>query len=152
MNAKALNRNTRAGTAAGLSLVIVTAILLMLAGGYAAAYDGDVDFSAPYLTVDPETGKLITVDPKAQPQQPQHQADGSGTAQNPTAPGGTGTADAMPAQTAPAAQTDVEAGTDSAAFLVYALGGLVVLIGVAAAVRAGRRRQTVPSGESGESV
>ncbi|NIN35095.1 MAG: hypothetical protein GTO60_08430 [Gammaproteobacteria bacterium] len=35
------------------------------------AYDGDVDYSAPYITVDPETGKLVTIDPKAQPQ-PQH--------------------------------------------------------------------------------
>ncbi|MGK0297804.1 MAG: hypothetical protein ACI9XC_001421 [Gammaproteobacteria bacterium] len=30
------------------------------------AYDGDVDFLAPYLTVDPETGKLVTIDPRAQ--------------------------------------------------------------------------------------
>lgn len=28
------------------------------------AYDNDVDYMAPYVTVDPETGKLITVDPK----------------------------------------------------------------------------------------
>ncbi len=27
------------------------------------ASDGDVDYSAPYITVDPETGQLITVNP-----------------------------------------------------------------------------------------
>jgi len=40
--------------------------------GYNYAYDGDVDFSAPYLTVDPETGKLITVDPTKEPAPPLH--------------------------------------------------------------------------------
>jgi hypothetical protein len=39
----------------------------------ALAYDGDVDFSAPYMTLDPETGKLITVDPKQQPGYQQNQ-------------------------------------------------------------------------------
>lgn len=40
-----------------------------------SGYDGDVDYSAPYITVDPETGKLVTIDPKAQQQQQaQHEA------------------------------------------------------------------------------
>jgi len=43
-----------------LLIVVVAAILT----GRALAYDGDVDYSAPYLTVDPETGKLVTVDPR----------------------------------------------------------------------------------------
>jgi len=32
----------------------------------ALASDGDVDYSAPYITVDPETGQLITVNPGPQ--------------------------------------------------------------------------------------
>mgnify|MGYP003389218574 CR=1 FL=1 len=42
------------------------------------AYDGDVDYSAPYVTVDPETGKLVTIDPKAQTKTP-HTTPGSST-------------------------------------------------------------------------
>ena len=149
MKAKAFKRDSRAVAAAAISLLVVTAVLLTLAGGYAAAYDGDVDFSAPYLTVDPETGKLITVDPKAQPQQQtQHPAGGAGTAQNAPASGGAGPADAMPAQTAPAVQSEADAGTGSASALVYAIGGLLILIGIAAAVRASRRRQATESGDN----
>jgi hypothetical protein len=43
--------------------------VLMLALGAAqsvSAGDGDVDYSAPYITVDPETGELVTVNPGPQ--------------------------------------------------------------------------------------
>jgi len=40
------------------------------------AYDGDVDFSAPYITIDPETGTLVTVDPKTQTKTP-HSSSGN---------------------------------------------------------------------------
>ncbi len=33
-------------------------------------YDGDVDYTAPYVTIDPETGTLVTVDPKTQTKTP----------------------------------------------------------------------------------
>ena len=39
------------------------AVLLMLLSGVASATDGDVDYSSPYITVDPKTGQLITVNP-----------------------------------------------------------------------------------------
>ena len=42
------------------------------------AYDGDVDYSAPYVTIDPETGKLVTIDPKAQTKTP-HATSGNST-------------------------------------------------------------------------
>ncbi len=48
-----------------------------LSTGPVYSYDGDVDYSAPYVTLDPKTGKLITVDPKKDPaamEQAQHQA------------------------------------------------------------------------------
>jgi len=60
-------------------IFFVPAVFIMLIGGGrdVNAYDGDVDFSAPYITLDPETGKLITVDPNQNPvpaaQPPQHQ-------------------------------------------------------------------------------
>ena len=41
---------------AGIHLLLILAVP-------ALAGDGDVDYSAPYITVDPETGKLITVNP-----------------------------------------------------------------------------------------
>ena len=49
----------------------------VLSTGSVYSYDGDVDYSAPYVTLDPKTGKLITVDPKKDPaamQQTQHPA------------------------------------------------------------------------------
>lgn len=48
-------------------LVIPIFLIAVIAGvlsGKTFAYDGDVDYMAPYLTVDPETGKLVTVDPR----------------------------------------------------------------------------------------
>jgi len=49
----------------------------VLSTGSVYSYDGDVDYSAPYVTLDPKTGKLVTIDPKqeqaaAQQQQAQH--------------------------------------------------------------------------------
>ena len=48
--------------------MIVHLLLLVVSIGILSvntlAYDNDVDYMAPYVTVDPETGKLITVDPK----------------------------------------------------------------------------------------
>jgi len=41
--------------------VVLSAIMLWAVTAY--GYDGDVDYAAPYITLDPETGKLVTVDP-----------------------------------------------------------------------------------------
>jgi cobalamin biosynthesis Mg chelatase CobN len=70
-----INLNTGYGTCleslarqllATIIIITITAVLSQAA----IAYDGDVDYNAPYLTVDPETGKLVTIDPKAQTKTP----------------------------------------------------------------------------------
>jgi len=43
------------------SLKVAIITVISIAGVFAS--DGDVNYSAPYITVDPETGKLITVNP-----------------------------------------------------------------------------------------
>lgn len=51
------------------ALFLIASILLSLAPGFAGpafAGDGDVDYSAPYITLDPETGELVTVNPGPQ--------------------------------------------------------------------------------------
>jgi hypothetical protein len=66
------------------------------------AYDGDVDYMAPYLTVDPETGKLVTIDPRAETKTV-HEASTDSTAQIPST-----TVDAPPTQTAPVSAQTVQ--------------------------------------------
>lgn len=74
----------------------------------AYTYDGDVDYSAPYVTVDPETGKLVTIDPKAQTKTP-HTTPGSSTTSsndnaiesNPTSPSAMGQATSTTIQPQP---------------------------------------------------
>ena len=39
------------------------AVSITLLSGKVLAGDGDVDYSAPYITVDPETGQLVTKNP-----------------------------------------------------------------------------------------
>lgn len=46
-----------------LSVTLTLAVACLALPAVATAGDGDVDYSAPYITVDPETGKLITVNP-----------------------------------------------------------------------------------------
>lgn len=51
------------------SVSFAASLILLLASSSltpARAGDGDVDYSAPYITVDPESGKLITVNPGPQ--------------------------------------------------------------------------------------
>lgn len=58
-----------------ISLIYLTGLFTFNAN----AYDGDVDYNAPYVTIDPETGKLVTIDPKAQTKTP-HATPGNSTA------------------------------------------------------------------------
>jgi hypothetical protein len=54
---------------ARLSVSFAASLLLLLVSGWLPAVfagDGDVDYSAPYITVDPETGQLVTVNPGPQ--------------------------------------------------------------------------------------
>ena len=46
--------------------LMMTGIVILLFCVKVPAYDGDIDYLAPYMTVDPETGKRITVEPRAQ--------------------------------------------------------------------------------------
>jgi len=56
--------------------VVVSTIWL---SGVAMATDGDVDYSSPYITVDPETGQLVTKNPG--PRLKTHTPDMSGMGQ-----------------------------------------------------------------------
>jgi len=115
-----------------ISIFFVTAVCILATGagrdGY--AYDGDVDFSAPYMTLDPETGKLITVDPTQNPvppvQSPQHQM----------------------AQTAQVASADMQPGepqTPSASVNPIIAGAVIVFVAVVVAVAAVKRKQHLSS-------
>jgi hypothetical protein len=44
-------------------VMLQMAVSLILLSGVARATDGDVDYSSPYITVDPKTGQVITVNP-----------------------------------------------------------------------------------------
>ena len=46
--------------------VFITPVMfaVLLYTGMTFSYDGDIDYLAPYVTLDPESGKLITVDPR----------------------------------------------------------------------------------------
>jgi len=41
----------------------IVLVALIFSAGVVLAGDGDVDYSAPYITVDPETGQLVTINP-----------------------------------------------------------------------------------------
>ena len=115
-----------------------------------SAYDGDVDYSAPYITVDPETGKLVTIDPKAQQsqQQQQHSATDPNATQNDT-----GTQDSqLMAQSTPGnavAQSDEDQATSSA--ITPMIIGIVVL-GLAAVVVISTRRKKAANDIENNSV
>lgn len=36
----------------------------LILSNIAWSYDGDIDYLAPYVTLDPESGKLVTIDPR----------------------------------------------------------------------------------------
>ena len=97
----------------GLALLIITG------GNYSFAYDGDVDFSAPYLTLDPETGKLVTIDPTAE-----------------TAPAQPHAAQSVPASTSNSGDNAIAESTATQTFPVSALVAIVIIalitLGIAA--------------------
>ena len=116
------------------------------------AYDGDVDYSAPYITVDPETGKLVTIDPKAQQQQQQHPATDPNAAQTATATGqtDTGTQDSqIMAQSAPGNTLNPsDEGQVSTTANTPMIIGIVVLGLVALVVISTRRNKAAKSESS----
>jgi len=60
----------------------VVLIVGILSAGAALAADGDVVYSAPYISVDPETGKLVTINPGPQMKMHDAQVPGLDTAVN----------------------------------------------------------------------
>jgi len=56
--------NTNRGFICVLSVILFNVVVIAAVyNGSANAGDGDVNYSAPYIIFDPETGKLITVNP-----------------------------------------------------------------------------------------
>lgn len=103
----------------------------------AFSYDGDVDYMAPYLTVDPETGKLITVDPRAEAKaKHQAMADGQGqgnaTTQAQSGTGGTSAAQSAPVMGQTGAGTAAETGRQNDAAsgpnIAMITGAAIILI------------------------
>ena len=128
-------------------LIIILSVFMMQT---AWAYDGDVDYNAPYVTVDPETGTLVTIDPKAQTKTP-HEATANTATAPVSAPAST-EADSIPATTqgvtsqTSAASPDtspageMEAATGSQLPLIT---GIIVVLLVAGFVFSKRKRNIV---------
>jgi hypothetical protein len=67
-----------------MSQVSIPGFLIVLLSGMLMvpvvfAVDGDVDYAAPYLWVDPETGQVSTINPGPQPKVHTETADNSRT-------------------------------------------------------------------------
>ena len=118
----------------GLAIVLYAG---MFSASVVQGYDGDVDYSAPYVTLDPETGKLITVDPR------QEQAAAAAAQQHAaTATDSTASTPAIPANTDMVTTTAVptsagsgpEQQTAAPGTTVFAAIAGIVLIGVIVAM------------------
>ena len=119
----------------------------VLSAGSVYSYDGDIDYSAPYVTLDPKTGKLITVDPKkdqAAAQQAQHPATSPDTA---TSIPATNTTDSAGSAASISTRTDVTPAQtrtpDTGVFIAIAA---IVIIGVFVAIT--RRKPAVTTDKS----
>ncbi len=115
------------------------------------AYDGDVDYSAPYITVDPETGKLVTIDPKAQPQ-PQHTVTDPNSSQTASAVNQTDNneqSSQLMAQSTPGnTMNQSEGGQMSSVSITFTIIVLVVLSLVAVIITTTRRKKPVTADEN----
>ena len=63
--------------------ILQVAVSIALVSEYVSASDGDVDYTAPYITVDPATGQLVTRNPG--PHLKSHPQDMSAPAETKTA-------------------------------------------------------------------
>lgn len=109
-----------------------------LTPGIVLASDGDVDYSAPYITVDPETGELVTVNPG--PQMKTHDAssgNGNASGANTTADD-TVTAGGDNTSQAPAADAEGSSGTVVPVAVVAVIG--LALLSAFAFLRGGQRK------------
>ena len=123
--------------------IVVIGVIIMLPST-SIAYDGDVDFNAPYLTVDPETGKLVTIDPKTQTKTPHVGSGGTSTQATPA------TDDALTSQTTLMAQASpVESLIEennvlaSGSNTIILIGLFVVLVAFTKILLSYRNRQTL---------
>ena len=120
----------------------------VLSAGSVYSYDGDVDYSAPYVTLDPKTGKLITVDPKKDPaamQQAQHPAAASSDAATSTQAADTvNSGGSVASISTEASTTPVPARTPSTA--VFIAIAAIVIIGIFVAIT--RRKSAVTMDKS----
>lgn len=123
------------------------------------SYDGDIDFLAPYVTLDPKSGTLVTIDPRkdqaaAAELQKQHNAQSPNAAGDAATPSsgatpatGTDTAGAdssMTATQAPPDATEQQSGPGKA--VIAAVGGLLI-IGIIVALT--RRKNSPTPDKSG---
>ncbi len=99
------------------------------------SYDGDIDYLAPYVTLDPESGKLVTIDPRkdqaaAAELQKQHDATAQGTTTNTetsTTTGTSGTDTSVTALSTPAGSDQQTAGRSPATAVIAAIGGILII-------------------------
>lgn len=115
-------------------IVLGTALLLPVLA--AQATDGDVDYSAPYIWVNPETGQIETINPGPQPK-----AHPMMTEQQPAPVVETAAAPADTASGGDAAADSSGSGIKGGMILA---GGLIILAIAAVTLRRGR-------GKSGDS-
>lgn len=107
----------------------------LLSVNIARSYDGDVDYSAPYVTLDPETGKLITVDPKQQPATAQQQHSST----DPNAALST-SADTTAAADSTATASDTTAGQSNGSSGNSVIIAIAAIVAVAVVVAIARRK------------
>lgn len=124
---------------AGRILIVLVKYGVLLAGigvtGIAAAGDGDVDYSAPYITVDPETGQLVTKNPGPKLKMHEQMASAAAIETSPVVVG------AGPVETASPANS----GTPSAALSIVAIVATLSILIAGFAVWRSKQKQTSSS-------
>jgi len=112
----------------------------VLSTGSVYSYDGDVDYSAPYVTLDPKTGKLVTIDPKQEQAAAQQAEASTSTPATDTADSGGSVASISTA----ASTTPAPASTPTTA--VFIAIAAIVIIGIFVAIT--RRKSAVTPDKS----
>jgi hypothetical protein len=124
---------------AGRILFVLVKYGVLLAGmgvtGIAAAGDGDVDYSAPYITVDPETGQLVTRNPGPKLKMHEQMAPAAAIESSPAV------ASAVPVETASPSNSETPSASQSILAIVATLSILVAGF----AVWRSRQKQTTSS-------
>lgn len=120
----------------------------MMSINTAWSYDGDIDYLAPYVTLDPESGTLVTIDPRkdqaaAAELKKQHDATAPDTAAGTTTPApGAASSGTDSSVTAAPATVDMDQKSGPGTAVIAAAGGLFI-IGVIVAMT--RRKSNSPA-------